>query len=129
MQTIPPTTTESKFEILRKFQDTRERLYTILDHIEAFARNQGTSLTKEQRALLFRLSEPMDLATNYIFNVDKKMSDCEGGLVRTILDKENGLDLNQQNVLIAALNGLQQAFKSFADTVATVFGVKTEQVA
>lgn len=49
-------------------------------------------------------------------------------LFDNINSADNGLDDNQKNVLTEALNGVQKSWMTFMDTVATVFGVKTEPV-
>ena len=85
-------------------------------------------MTEKKKDLLAKISVPLHISADFLFD-DKVSKDKQNALVRIILNKKNGLNPDQQDVLLASLNGVQKALESFADTVVTVFGVKTEQAA
>ena len=119
MNVIPPSET-SLDEVRQNYKDSSKNL---------LARENQISLTSEdtksfnhaQRATL------RDIATT-LCDAQEDLSPNRAASVYGIINAhDSGLDENQQNVLLASLNGVQKAWQTFADTVATVFGVDTRQ--
>ena len=87
-------------------------------------------LPEPQRTALHHISLDMTNAETQL--TTRKVQSDTGAPVENLFQKvisvDNGLEQDHRNVLVEALDGVQQAWIKFADTLAAVFAVKTKPV-
>jgi hypothetical protein len=121
---IIPTPERSLSDTKSRYIDQNLALEQRYQEIYSSRSSENTSLSEVQRKTLEDISYEIDgSVTDLIHSTSDNTS-----LFDNINSSDNGLDDNQKNVLTEALNGVQKSWMTFMDTVATVFGVKTEPV-
>jgi hypothetical protein len=121
---IIPSPERSLSDTKSRYIDQNLALEQRYQEIYSSRSSENTSLSEVQRKTLEDISYEIDgSVTDLIHSTSDNTS-----LFDNINSSDNGLDDNQKNVLTEALNGVQKSWMTFMDTVATVFGVKTEPV-
>lgn len=106
-------------ELLEQRQDEITKWWT---------RSDNGALAETHRTALKNISVDMMDTTAHLSS-EEVLSGNTGSVVQNLFQKvisiDNGLDQDQRNTLVEALRKVQEAWINFADTVASIFRVKT----